>query len=196
MDYPIAVLICTYDESPEVLRATILGSLALVGSRTVYVLDDGRRPEIAALTRQLGASYSTRSDNAHVKAGNINAALVWLDANHALCPMPYALSELSGYFRCAPNLALVQSPHDFCNQDSLQHFRPGCHEQSVFYQVIMPGKDHHGAAYWARAAALIRTAALVDDPDRFGMVRALGLDETLFYREGQYHSLHWVTRNR
>ncbi|MHB8191558.1 MAG: hypothetical protein ACYDHP_14315 [Ferrimicrobium sp.] len=39
-------------------------------------------------------------------------------------------------------------------------------------------------------------APLVDDPDRFGMVRALGLDETLFYREGQYHSLHWVTRNR
>ncbi|MHB8345297.1 MAG: transposase family protein [Ferrimicrobium sp.] len=36
-------------------------------------------------------------------------------------------------------------------------------------------------------------APLVDDPDRFGMVRALGLDETLFYREGQYHSLHWVT---
>ncbi|MHB8296828.1 MAG: glycosyltransferase [Acidimicrobiales bacterium] len=165
---PIAVLICTYDESSEVLRATILGALALVGPKTVYVLDDGRRPEIAALTRQLGVSYSTRSDNAHAKAGNINAALAWvkeeflfiLDADHV--PMPYALSELSGYFRCSPNLALVQSPHDFYNQDSLQHFRPGCHEQSVFYQVIMPGKDHHGAAYWAGSAALIRTAALVD----------------------------------
>jgi hypothetical protein len=29
---------------------------------------------------------------------------------------------------------------------------------------------------------------LVEDPNRFGEVRALGLDETLFYRQGRYRT--------
>ena len=34
---------------------------------------------------------------------------------------------------------------------------------------------------------------LVEDPSRFGKVRALGLDETLFYRKGPYHLQQWST---
>ncbi|WP_276943634.1 ISL3 family transposase [Ferrimicrobium acidiphilum] len=34
---------------------------------------------------------------------------------------------------------------------------------------------------------------LVEDPNRFGKVRALGLDETLFYREGRYRTQKWST---
>jgi transposase len=34
---------------------------------------------------------------------------------------------------------------------------------------------------------------LVDHPDRIGQVHALGLDETLFNRTGQYHTQQWVT---
>lgn len=36
-------------------------------------------------------------------------------------------------------------------------------------------------------------APLVDDPNRFGEVRALGLDETLFHRKGPYHIQQWST---
>ncbi len=36
-------------------------------------------------------------------------------------------------------------------------------------------------------------APLVDDEHRFGEVRALGLDETLFYRKGPYHIQQWST---
>ena len=36
-------------------------------------------------------------------------------------------------------------------------------------------------------------AALVDDPARIGEVTALGLDETLFVREGERHHKHWAT---
>ena len=35
--------------------------------------------------------------------------------------------------------------------------------------------------------------ALVDDPDRFGDVEALGLDETLFCRVGPWHTQRWST---
>ncbi|MHB8189640.1 MAG: ISL3 family transposase [Ferrimicrobium sp.] len=36
-------------------------------------------------------------------------------------------------------------------------------------------------------------APLVYDPNRFGDVVALGLDETLFYRKGPYHTRQWST---
>src|SRR5690606_27475232 len=34
---------------------------------------------------------------------------------------------------------------------------------------------------------------LIDDPDRIGEVTALGLDETLFVREGPWNQRSWVT---
>ena len=36
-------------------------------------------------------------------------------------------------------------------------------------------------------------SVLVDDPDRIGQVTALGLDETLFYKEGPWHTQRWAT---
>ena len=55
----------------------------------------------------------------------------------------------------------MQSPHDFSNQDSVQHYAVGRHEQSLFYHVICPGKDRHGAAFWCGSAAVIRREALL-----------------------------------
>ena len=71
--------------------------------------------------------YLTRPDNSHAKAGNINAALprtegelvLMLDADHV--PMPDALDAMVGYFD-DERMALVQSPHDFFNHDSVQHY--------------------------------------------------------------------------
>jgi len=36
--------------------------------------------------------------------------------------------------------------------------------------------------------------ALVDDPDRFGDVTALGLDETLRCRQGRWRRQQWTTQ--
>ncbi len=36
-------------------------------------------------------------------------------------------------------------------------------------------------------------SVLVDDPDRIGPVTALGLDETLFFKEGPWHTQRWAT---
>lgn len=163
----VDVYVCTYDEPEEVIAATLAGCRALTYPHTTYLLDDGRRPEMEELARIAGAEYLTRPDNSHAKAGNINAALgrtsgelvLMLDADHV--PMPDALDAMVGYFD-DERMCLVQSPHDFFNHDSAQHYAVGRHEQSLFYRVVCPGKDRHGAAYWCGSAALIRREALLE----------------------------------
>ncbi len=163
----VDVYVCTYDESIAVLEATLAGCALLSYPHTTYVLDDGRRSEIVPLAEAWGAHYLTRPDNSHAKAGNINHALprtdgelvLVLDADHV--PLPDALDTLVGYFD-DPLLALVQSPHDFSNHDSVQHYDLGRHEQSVFFAAICPGKNRHNAAFWCGSGALIRRAALLE----------------------------------
>ena len=165
--HEVDVYVCTYDEPFEVVAATLAGCRALTYPHKTYLLDDGRRTEMEQLARTAGAEYLTRPDNSHAKAGNINAALprtggdlvLMLDADHV--PMPDALDALVGYFD-DEKVALVQSPHDFFNHDSVQHYVVGRHEQSLFYRVVCPGKDRHGAAYWCGSAALLRRQALLE----------------------------------
>jgi cellulose synthase (UDP-forming) len=163
----VDVYVCTYDEPAEVVMATLAGCRALTYPHTTYLLDDGRRPEMEAIAKVAGARYLTRPDNSHAKAGNLNAALprtdgdlvFVLDADHV--PMPDALDALVGYFD-DERMAIVQTPHDFFNHDSVQHYVVGRHEQSLFYRVVCPGKDRHGAAYWCGSAALISRHALLE----------------------------------
>lgn len=163
----VDVYVCTYDEPVEVVMATLAGCRALTYPHTTYLLDDGRRPEMEEIAVLAGAEYLTRPDNAHAKAGNLNAALprtdgdlvFVLDADHV--PMPDALDALVGYFD-DERMAIVQTPHDFFNHDSVQHYRVGRHEQSLFYRVVCPGKDRHGAVYWCGSAALINRHALLE----------------------------------
>ncbi|HKF83914.1 MAG TPA: glycosyltransferase [Solirubrobacterales bacterium] len=163
----VDVYVCTYDEPAEVVMATLAGCRALTYPHTTYLLDDGRRPEMRELAELAGAEYLTRADNSHAKAGNLNAALprtggdlvFVLDADHV--PMPDALDALVGYFD-DERMAIVQTPHDFFNHDSVQHYVVGRHEQSLFYRVVCPGKDRHGAAYWCGSAALINRHALLE----------------------------------
>ena len=163
----VDVYVCTYDEPVEVVAATLAGCRALTYPHTTWLLDDGRRTEMEELAKAAGARYLTRPDNSHAKAGNINAALprtdgelvLMLDADHV--PMPDTIDAMVGYFD-DERVALVQSPHDFFNHDSVQHYVVGRHEQSLFYRVVCPGKDRHGAAYWCGSAALLRREALLD----------------------------------
>jgi len=162
----VDVYVCTYDESVAVLEATLSGCALLSYPHTTWLLDDGARPEIAELAAAWGARYMTRPDKRHAKAGNINHALprtdgdlvLVLDADHV--PMPDALETLVGYLD-DPRVALVQTPHDFSNHDSIQHYALGRHEQSVFFSAICAGKDRHNSAFWCGSGALIRREALL-----------------------------------
>jgi cellulose synthase (UDP-forming) len=161
----VDVFVCTYNEGLDVLGATLIGCDRITYPHLTWVLDDGRRPEVRALADRFGARYITRPTNEHAKAGNINNALTYthgqliliLDADHV--PQPDILDATVGYFD-DPSVALVQTPHDFGNHDSFQHFETGRHDQSMFFEVIMPGKGRHDGAFWCGSAALILRQAL------------------------------------
>ncbi|MGK2964393.1 MAG: glycosyltransferase [Tepidiformaceae bacterium] len=168
----VDVLIPTYNEEVDVLRPTIEAAIAMDYPHRTYVLDDGRRAEIRSLCKGLGVEYLTREDNAGAKAGNINAALprtsgdfiAIFDADHA--PFKNFLTELLGYFT-DDKVALVQAPQSYYNLDSFQHAprvrssdEGPWHEQSVFYDAILPGKDRWNAAFWCGSSAIVRRTAL------------------------------------
>ncbi len=161
----VDVFVCTYDEGLDVLGATLVGCDRITYPHTTWLLDDGHRDDVRDLADRFGARYITRSGNEHAKAGNINNAMkhtdgqliLILDADHV--PQPDILDATVGYFD-DPSVALVQTPHDFGNHDSFQHFETGRHDQSMFFEVIMPGKDRHDGAYWCGSAAVILRHAL------------------------------------
>jgi cellulose synthase/poly-beta-1,6-N-acetylglucosamine synthase-like glycosyltransferase/predicted Zn-dependent protease len=121
----VDVLIPTLNEDVHLLRATLQACARMDYPHRTYVLDDGRRPEVEALARELGAGYVSRPDNRHAKAGNLNHALertdgefvVILDADHV--PEPNFISRIIGYF-ADERLGYVQTPHAFYNFDSFQ----------------------------------------------------------------------------
>jgi cellulose synthase (UDP-forming) len=192
--HAVDVYVCTYDESEDILRATLMGCEALAYPHTTWLLDDGRRPEMEALAAAHGARYVVRPDNRHAKAGNINHALprtegdliLVLDADHV--PMPDALDAVVGYFD-DPGVALVQTPHDFSNHDSIQHYEEGRHEQSVFFHVVCPGKDRHGAAFWCGSGGVLRRRALLE----VGGVATETIAED-FHTTIKLHRAGWRTR--
>jgi len=165
-DLRLAVFIPTYNEGPEILLSTIAAAVAVEPAHDTWVLDDGDRPEVAALAHRLGARYLARSDHRHAKAGNVNHALgvvdadvvAILDADHVAAPNLF--TSTLGYFD-DPTIAVVQSPQDFYNDDSFE--REGdFQEQALFYRVLQAGKNRWGAAFWCGTGALVRVAALRD----------------------------------
>lgn len=145
----VDVFIPTFNEPPELLRATVLAALDLDYPKeklTVCVLDDGgtkarlnhddpnianaareRAQMVEAMCADLGARYLTRADNKRAKAGNMNAALartegdliLVLDADHI--PAREFLQRTAGYFLRNDNLALLQTPHFFRIADPIEN---------------------------------------------------------------------------
>jgi cellulose synthase (UDP-forming) len=168
--YSVDVFVPSYNEPLWMVRRTLIGALGMHYPHATYLLDDGRRPEMAALARELGCGYITRPDNRGAKAGNINWAMqrtsgeliVIFDADHVA--LPHFLDRVVGYFE-DPRVAFVQTPQEYYNVDSFQHLttRPGrgaWHEQSLFYRVIQPGKARRNAAFFCGSCGVIRRSAL------------------------------------
>ncbi|MGB3137087.1 MAG: glycosyltransferase [Nodosilinea sp.] len=166
----VDVLIPTYDEPAFILRRTVIGCQALeYEPKTIYLLDDTRRPEIKALAEELGCSYLTRPDNAHAKAGNLNHAipqtqgelLALFDADFV--PTRNFLTRTVGFFQ-DPQVALVQTPQSFYNPDPIARnlgledvLTP---EEEVFYRQIQRVRDGAGAVVCAGTSFVVRRSAL------------------------------------
>ncbi|NEK65246.1 MAG: glycosyltransferase, partial [Xanthomonas perforans] len=74
----VDVFIPTYNEPLSVVRTTVLAASVIdwpAGKITIHLLDDGRRDAFRDFCAEVGINYVTRTNNAHAKAGNINAAL-------------------------------------------------------------------------------------------------------------------------
>jgi cellulose synthase (UDP-forming) len=166
------VFVPTINEPVDMVRRTLMSAKRMSYVGQVWLLDDGNRPEMAELARQLGCRYLARTENSHAKAGNLNNALrhcsaefiAIFDADHA--PARTFLEETLGFFT-DPGMAFVQTPQDFYNLDSFQHRVDRREslvwsEQMLFFRVIQPGKDRLNAAFFCGSCAVIRRAALDD----------------------------------
>jgi len=166
----VDVFIPTYNEPTDIVRRTVIGAMEIrYPNKKVYVLDDGRRPEIQAMAEGLGARYLTRTDNRHAKAGNLNQALkqtdgellAIFDADHV--PVRGFLEKTVGFFENS-DVALVQSAQHFFNPDpyerNLHLTGKVAPEQSFFYHVIQPGNDFWNAAFFCGSCAVLRRSAI------------------------------------
>ncbi len=166
----VDILIPSYDEPVFILRRTIIGCQAIAyPGKTIYLLDDTDRPEMAALARELGCNYLTRSSHQFAKAGNLNDALphsygefiVVFDAD--FIPTRNFLSRTIGFFQ-NPQVALVQTPQSFYNADPIARnlgleniLTP---EEEVFYRQIQPMRDGAGGVICAGTSFVVRREAL------------------------------------
>jgi cellulose synthase (UDP-forming) len=167
----VDVFIPTYNESLDILRRTVIGALAIdYPGKAVYLLDDGKREEVADLARHLGCHYIAREDHLHAKAGNLNHALgvtrgeliAIFDADHV--PVRGFLKKSVGFFEDA-GVALVQSAQHFFNPDpyerNLRLAGRIAPEQSFFYHVIQPGNDFWDSAFFCGSCAVLRRSAIL-----------------------------------
>jgi cellulose synthase (UDP-forming) len=137
--------------------------------KTVYLLDDQRRPAMRQLASELGCCYLDRPDNRHAKAGNLNHALARTGGELIVCfdadfvPVRNFLQRTVGFFR-DPVVALVQTPQNFFNEDAVTRNlgleRALEDEQRLFFRTLQPGRDAvnaivcHGSCFVARRLAL------------------------------------------
>ncbi len=169
----VDVFIPTYNEPLAVVRATVLAARAQdwpSDKLTVYLLDDGRRPEFRAFAAQVGVSYLVRPDNKHAKAGNLNHALAHthgdfiaiFDCDHV--PTRSFLQMTMGLVVRQDNLAMVQTPHHFYSADpferNLRAFRSVPNEGELFYGLIQPGNDLWNAVFFCGSCAVLRRTSL------------------------------------
>lgn len=188
----IDIYIPTYSENMDVVRPTLLGALTVDYPKdkfNVYVLDDGapraanpntpaeqaieleeRANALKALCAQYGATYLTRPDNSHAKSGNLNSALkqtkgeyiLVLDADHV--PTRDILVNMAGHLAKHSNLAFVQSPHNFLNDDPFEKNQdirgrmPA--ENDMFYRAVQKGLDFWNTSFFCGSAALLRRKAI------------------------------------
>jgi cellulose synthase/poly-beta-1,6-N-acetylglucosamine synthase-like glycosyltransferase/tetratricopeptide (TPR) repeat protein len=183
----VDVFVPTYNEDPQMLRATLEACSRLEYPHTTYLCDDGgtaarladkekgpaaqaRAEVLKKICAELGIRYMPRPDNRHAKAGNLNHAfektdgefIIILDADHV--PEPHLITRLIGYFR-DEKLGFVQTPHAFYNFDNFQarldhKNRRYWEEGHLFYEVIQPGRNLWNCPIFAGSAAMFRRKAL------------------------------------
>ena len=166
----VDVLIPTYNEPDYIIRRTVLGCQAMeYPNKTIYILDDTRRPHIKMLAEELGCEYITRPDNTHAKAGNLNNALKHIQGELILpmdadfVPFKNFLIRTVGFFQ-NPRISLVQTPQYFYNSDyyarnlGLGDFLPNDLEH--FYGLLQSNRDVGNSVVCCGSSYVVRRSSL------------------------------------
>lgn len=166
----VDVFIPTYKEPDYIVRRTVIGCQAMeYPNKTIYILDDTRRPHIKALAEELGCEYITRPDNNHAKAGNLNNALkqtsgeliTVMDADFV--PFKHFLTRTVGFFQ-DPKIDLVQTPQHFYNPDyharnlGLEQVQPN--DMEHFFGHVQPGRDSTNSVICCGTSYVVRRSSL------------------------------------
>jgi cellulose synthase (UDP-forming) len=197
----VDILIPTFNEPTFILRRTIIGCQAMDYPRkTIYLLDDQQRPEMAELALELGCEYFARPEHRYAKAGNLNYAIARSSGELVVCfdadfiPTRNFLTRTLGFFQ-DPKVALVQTPQSFYSPDPVAR-NLGLEnilvpEQEVFYRQIQPVRDGTDSVVCAGTSFVMRRSALQDvggefvtaslSEDYFTAVRLAGRGYRLIY---------------
>jgi cellulose synthase (UDP-forming) len=166
----VAILIPTHSEPAFILQRTIIGCQALdYPHKTVYLLDDGKRPEIKELAAELGCNYIARPASRHAKAGNLNYAIgktssdliTVFDADFV--PTRNFLTRTVGFFQNQA-IGIVQTHQCFYNADSfarnlgLEKEIP--HENEAFGRHYLPIRDGSDSSLCYGSSFVVRRSAL------------------------------------
>ena len=171
----VDVFIPTYNEPLEVVKQTVFSAMQMDWPEDrlhVYVLDDGRREEFRDFCEELGVGYLTRDNNAHAKAGNINAALAVTGSDYVAIfdcdhiPTRSFLQVCMGWFFKDTNLVMLQTPHVFFSPDpferNLDTFHRMPNEGELFYGIVQDGNDLWNASFFCGSCAIIRRKELLE----------------------------------
>lgn len=169
----IDLMIPTYNEELDVVRATVFACLGLDWPREklrIHILDDGKRDSFKDFAAEVDVNYIRRPTNEHAKAGNINHALKKTSADYVAIfdcdhiPTRAFFQVAMGWFLKDPKLALVQTPHHFYSPDAFErnlgNFRKIPNEGTLFYGLTQDGNDLWNAAFFCGSCAVIRRDAL------------------------------------
>ncbi|HEX6478233.1 MAG TPA: glycosyltransferase [Ktedonobacteraceae bacterium] len=180
--YPIYVFIPTVNEGVAVLRPTLEGIIAARdkylaryphGQVTIVVCNDGcvakaaSWEEVDRLAKSLGVCCVTRTTGGGAKAGNIEnarrelhadggALLVIFDADQVAKP-DFLLKTIPPFRD--PKMGWVQTGQYYANLDNpVSSWADD--QQSMFYNLLCPGKAALNAAFICGTNVVIRAAAL------------------------------------
>ncbi len=180
--YPIFIFIPTVNEGVAILRPTLEGIIAARekylaqyphGQVTIVVCNDGRVAnapcweDVEALAEKLGVCCVTRTKRGGAKAGNIenarqqlhatgDALLVIFDADQVAKP-DFLLRTIPPF--CDPKMGWVQTGQYYANLDNPVS-RWADDQQSMFYNLLCPGKAALNAAFICGTNVVLRAAAL------------------------------------
>jgi cellulose synthase (UDP-forming) len=189
----VDVFVVAYNEPAWLVEKTLKAAVKMRYPHRTFLLDDGRRNELASASKRLGAAYITRSNNKHAKAGNINHALektngeiiVIFDTDHT--PKPEFLERSLGHFRDS-RVGFVQVMQTFSNGKESFISRAATETTDEFFGPICIGMDSWDSCTLFGTNALIRRAAL----EQIGGYRP-GLTEDLA-TSIELHAAKWGSR--